>query len=259
MRALGTEFAAATTQVEALRDQLNLSAEQAQELMKLSSASSIQQVLTDLGQVQTQLAVEGATYTGNHPIVTNLQRQESALVSLLNERVTDVVGRSFSNDVGDYEFSPIEAQLTSDLLQAQVQQQAIANSIQSLEQDRLDYVRRSDVLPSLEREQLQLVTDLQTAQRDYDLLVSRLQEVRLAENQTLGTAQIQELAIPPENPVSNRSRQMKLLLAGIAAGVISGVALAFLLDLLDKSIKTAKDPVANPEIIKVAADTRSHS
>lgn len=243
-RDLGTEFAAATSQVEALRSQLNLSAEQAQELLKLSSATSIQQVLTNLGEVQTQLAIQGATYTANHPTVTNLQRQEDALVSLLNERVTDVVGRTYSTDVGDYEFSPIEAQLTTELLRAQVQQQAIANGLQNLERTRLDYVRRSDVLPSLEQEQVQLFTDLETAQRDYDILVGRLQEVRLAENQTLGTAQIQELAIPPENPVSNRARQLKLLIAGIGAGILSGIALAFLLDLLDKSIKTAKDAEA---------------
>ncbi|HEY9889182.1 MAG TPA: polysaccharide biosynthesis tyrosine autokinase, partial [Candidatus Obscuribacterales bacterium] len=66
----------------------------------------------------------------------------------------------------------------------------------------------------------------------------------LAENQTLGTVQIQEQAIAPNNPVSDRDKQIKLILAGLGAGVLSGIALAFLLDLLDKSIKTAKDAEA---------------
>ena len=244
IRALDTELAATSSRVDTLQNQLNLSADTAQELAKLSAAESVRGVLDSLGEVQTQLAVEGATYTDNHPTVSNLVRQQDALVSLLNERVTDVVGQPYSNDVGDYEFSEIEAELTAQLLQAQVDRQSLADSMQGLEDARSEYVRRSQVLPSLARQELQLVTDLETAQRDYDLLVGRLQEVRLAENQTLGTVQIQEQALPPNNPVVNRARQFKLILAGIAGGVLSGIALAFLLDLLDKSIKTAKDAEA---------------
>lgn len=244
IRDLDTQLAAANSRANTLQSQLNLSPGQAQELAKLSSAESVRGVLNSLGDVQTQLAVEGATYTSNHPNVANLQRQQDALVSLLNERVTNVVGQPYSNNVGDYEFSPIETNLTADLLQAEVERQSLADSMQELEDARREYIRRSQVLPALEREQLQLNTELQTAQRDYDLLVSRLQEVRLAENQTLGTVQVQEQAVPPNNPVVDRARQLKLILAGIAAGVLSGVALAFLLDLLDKSIKTAKDAEA---------------
>lgn len=244
IRTLGTDLAAVTSRANAIQDELNLSSDQAQQLVKLSGAESIRGVLNSLGEVQTQLALQGATFTQNHPTVANLRRQQDSLVSLLNERVTNVIGQPYSDNIGDYEFSPIEADLTAQLLQAQVERQALADSIRELEQARTEYVRRSQVLPSLEREQIQLATDLQAAQRDYDLLIGRLQEVRLAENQTLGTVQIQEQAIPPEDPVTNRARQMKLILAGIAAGVLSGIALAFLLDLLDKSIKTVKDAEA---------------
>ncbi|MDB9524433.1 polysaccharide biosynthesis tyrosine autokinase [Oscillatoria sp. CS-180] len=241
---LETQLAAVASRSNTLRDQLNLSAEEAQDLVKLNSAESVQEVLTSLGEVQTELAVQGATYTENHPIVSNLRRQQDALVSLLNERVSDVIGRTYSSDVGDYEISDIEANLTAELLQVEAERQSIEESIRELEQAREEYIERSAIIPTLEKEELELVTDLETAQRDYDLLVSRLQEVRLTENQTLGTVQIQEQATPPANPVSDRSRQMKLILAGIGAGVLSGIALAFLLDLLDKSVKTAKDAEA---------------
>lgn len=244
IQTLETQLAAAASRSSTLQNQLNLSATQAQDLVKLNSAESVQEVLASLGEVQTELAVQGATYTANHPVVSNLQRQKASLESLLDERVSDVIGQPYSRNVGDYEISEIEADLTSQLLQSEVERLSLGESIQELENSRISYIERSAVLPSLEREELQLLTDLETAQRDYDLLVSRLQDVRLAENQTLGTVQLQEQAIPPEDPVSDRSKQIKLILAGIGAGVLSGIALAFLLDLLDKSVKTAKDAEA---------------
>ncbi|HEY9887579.1 MAG TPA: Wzz/FepE/Etk N-terminal domain-containing protein, partial [Candidatus Obscuribacterales bacterium] len=187
IRDLGTDLAATNARLGTLQTQLALSPEQAQDLVKLSSAPSVREVLTSLGEVQTALAVEGATYTANHPTVATLRRQQESLVALLNDRVTDVVGQPYSNDVGAYEFSEIEATLTSELLQTEVTRQSLVDSIQALEAARVAYINRSEALPALEKEELQLITDLQTAQRDYDLLVGRLQEVRLAENQTLGT------------------------------------------------------------------------
>jgi capsular exopolysaccharide synthesis family protein len=244
IRDLGTQFAAADARAEAITDQLSLSAEQAQDLVRLSTAPSLRGVLDSLGEVQTELALQEAVYTGNHPTVTSLQRQQNQLTDLLNERVASIVGQPYSPNVGDYEFSPLEADLTAELLAAQAEQDAITNSIQELENARLEYASRSDVLPTLERRHLQLTTMLNAAQREYELLLSRLQEVRLVENQTLGTIQVQERAVPPASPTIDTERPLKIIVAGIGAGILSGIALAFLLDLLDKSIKTAKDAEA---------------
>lgn len=241
MRGYEATLASLTSQVNTLQQQLQLSPEQAQELAKLSSAESVQEVLASLGEVQTQLAVQGSNYTENHPVIANLKRQEEALLSLLNERVEAVIARSYSDNVGDYEFSPLEENITSALLQAQVEQQAVQQRIQELEQTRNQYLNWSKVFPSLEKEELELRSNLSAAQQEYELLLSRLQEIRLAENQTVGTAQVQELAAIPTDPIDNFSKQMKLMVAGTGAGVFMGIAVAFLLDLLDKSIKTAKD------------------
>ncbi|MEL6384958.1 MAG: polysaccharide biosynthesis tyrosine autokinase, partial [Cyanobacteria bacterium J06626_18] len=238
------ELAAVSAQVNALENQLALSPQRAQDLAKLNDAETVQIAIADLAEVQSQLAVERANYTDNHPIVASLRRQEAELLALLNERIEAVVGQAYSGSIGDYEFSPVEANLTTALLQAQVQQQAMEQRLQDLQNTRTQYLGWSEIFPTLEKEELQLRSSLGAAQQEYELLLGRLQEVRLAENQTVGTAQIQEPASVPIAPLDNRGRQIKLIIAGAGAGIFLGVAVAFALDLLDKSIKTAKDAEA---------------
>lgn len=244
MRGFQSALAANSAQISTLESQLDLSSQEAQELSKLTSAQSVQEALTDLAEVQAQLAVQGANYTENHPIVANLRRQEAALLTLLNSRVEGVIDRAYSDNVSDYEFSPIESGITNNLLQARVEQQSLEQRVQDLEDTREQYLRWSEVLPTLEKEELEIRNDLSSAQQEYDLLSGRLQEVKLAENQTIGTAQIQEIATIPTMAIDNRNKQIKLIIAGTGAGVLLGVATAFVLDLLDKSVKTAKDAEA---------------
>ena len=244
IRGQQSNLASVSAQIGALEEQLVLSPQRAQDLAKLSNSQSVQEVIVDLAEVQIQLSVQGSSYTENHPIVAGLKRQEAALAALLNERVEAVVAQPYSGAIGDYEFSPVEANITTALLQAQVEQQALEQRLRDLENTRNQYLSWSEIFPSLEKEELQLRSYLSAAQQEYELLFSRLQEVRLAENQTVGTAQIQERATVPLDPIDNSATQIKLIIAGAGAGIFLGVAVAFALDLLDKSIKTAKDAEA---------------
>ena len=76
MRGQTSSLASVSTQITALESQLGLSPQQAQDLSKLSTAQSIQEALADLSEPQTQLAVQGASYTESHPIMAELRRQE---------------------------------------------------------------------------------------------------------------------------------------------------------------------------------------
>jgi capsular exopolysaccharide synthesis family protein len=241
VRANRAQLATISSEADTLRAQLGFSPEEAKDLVKLSGAPSIREVLTSLGQVQTNIAIQGSSYTENHPVMTTLRRQEQALTSLLNSRAQDVIGRPFSSSVGNYEFSTVEATLTANLLQREAERSALEQSFQELESTRNEYINRSDTLPTLEREEIRLVNERDAAQKEYDLLAETLQQVKLAENQTVGTAQVQERAEVPDKPVSNQEALIKILFAGLLGGALTGIAVAFLLDLLDKSIKTVKD------------------
>jgi capsular exopolysaccharide synthesis family protein len=129
--------------------------------------------------------------------------------------------------------------LIADLVNAEVERQDLANQVTYLYQARSAYKQRVNVIPRLQQGQRDLQRQVDAAQSSYQALLKNLQEVRIAENQNVGNASVLAYASVADKPVGPKK---KLLLgAGIVGGSMFYVVVAFLLDLRDPSIKTAKD------------------
>ncbi len=235
-------LADARTQADLLRAQLNMPLEQAITIDRLSKDPGVQQALTDLQTVQTELANEKSRYTDNHPRVQNLLRQETALNSLLNRRVAESLGQSVAATPDQLQMTPLTEALTTRLAEAEVNRSSLVEQIQALDNARNAYIARAQAYPSLEKQQLELEQRLTAASASLQTLLERLQEAQLAENQQVGSAQIIETAVIPTSAAS--SGLGKFIAAGILGGGLLAVAAAFLLDLVDKSVKTVKDAEA---------------
>lgn len=232
-------YADAESRVNGLRSQLGMSAEQALLLDKLSQAPGIQQTLIDLQTSQTQLASERTRYTSNHPNVRTLERETAALEQLLSQRVADILDRQVRFQPDDLQMSALSRDLTAQLAKAEVDRVSTLNQIQALAQARNAYIQRSQAFPGLEKQQVELEQRLEAAKTAYEALLTSFQQTRLAENQTVGSAQIMETALIP---MTAGGQGLSLYVAaGMVAGSLAGVAAAFLLDLIDKSVKTVKD------------------
>ncbi|HEY9763431.1 MAG TPA: polysaccharide biosynthesis tyrosine autokinase [Trichocoleus sp.] len=236
------QLADAETRVGGLRSQLGMSAEQALLLDKLSEAPGIQQTLTDLQAAQTKLASEQTRYTSNHPTVRTLAREAAALEQLLTQRVSYMLDRQVRFQPDDLQMSALSRELTAQLAKAEVDRVSTLNQIQALAQARNAYIQRSQAFPELEKQQLELEQRLDAAKTAYETLLTSFQQARLAENQTIGTAQIIESALIP-NAASSQGLPLYVA-AGMVAGGLGAIATAFLLDLIDKSVKTVKDAEA---------------
>ncbi|HEY9881935.1 MAG TPA: polysaccharide biosynthesis tyrosine autokinase [Leptolyngbyaceae cyanobacterium] len=236
------QLADAETRVSGLRSQLGMSTEQALLLDKLSQSPGIQQTLTDLQTAQTELASERTRYTSNHPTVRTLERETEALEQLLSRRVADILDRQVRFQPDDLQMSALSRDLTAQLAKAEVDRVSTLNQIQTLAQARNAYIQRSQTYPTLEKQQLELEQRLDAAKTAYETLLTSFQQARLAENQTIGTAQIIESALIPTE-ASGQGLPL-FVAAGMVAGGLAAVAAAFLLDLIDKSVKTVKDAEA---------------
>jgi succinoglycan biosynthesis transport protein ExoP len=232
-------LADANTQAEELRRQLGMPLDQALTVAELSQAPGIQQALTELQTIQTQLASERTRYTESHPTVQNLAQQEVALQTLVNQRVSEVVGQSVAVNSDQLQMTDLARLLTEQLAQAEVNRLSLVNQINALDQSRNAYINRSQEFPRLEKEQLELEQRLTAAQTAYDTLLTRYQEAQLAENQQVGSVTIIESAQVPQ--MSTNSGMAPFAAAGVVGGGMLAVATAFLLDLVDKSVKTVKD------------------
>ncbi|NEP18774.1 MAG: polysaccharide biosynthesis tyrosine autokinase [Leptolyngbya sp. SIO4C1] len=234
-----SQLAEVDSRVNQLREKLGLPLEDALTLTDLTRSKGVQQVFDQWQAAQTELATARTRYTDAHPNVRTLAREEAALRAVLEERMLDVAGGALPVSDRTLQFSELKQQLAADLVRAEIDRASLFNQLSTLASTRDAYVDWADIFPSLETTQLDLQQKLAYARNTYEGLLRRLQEVRLAENQNVGSARIIEQADVPANPVA--TGQDNYLLLGAGAGVLLGIAVAFFLDLIDRTIKSVKD------------------
>ncbi|MEM1391928.1 MAG: polysaccharide biosynthesis tyrosine autokinase [Cyanobacteria bacterium P01_H01_bin.150] len=235
-----SQFADISAQETQIRNQMNLPEELAVDITSLSQAPGVQKLLTQLQEVQSKLVTQSSLYTSQHPSIVNLQSDEAGLKALLNQRITESLGYSKSIPLGKLQMGGIKQGLAEDFVELQSQRLGLQQKIQTLSQLKADYKNRSDNLPNLEKRQGQLERRLLVAQESYENLLSRLQEIKVAESQTVGNASVLEPAKSYPSPGATK-KKLGITVGGTFAGVLFGVAAAFFVDLIDRRVKTAKE------------------
>ncbi len=225
------------SQAEQLSRQLGMDTQAALDLATLNQSPVVQTSLTQLQTVRSDLATALTRYTPEHPSVRALQRQESAMADVLQSQVADVVGAS--NSPGLLSMSAVDEKLVEQLVQAEVDRVSNYNKLATLVNTRDAYQAKGSIFPGLKKTQTELEQRQESAQSNLETLQLRLQEIQLAENRNVGSARIVELAVPPEMPTAQG--KLMPLLAGAVVGAFLGIAMAFFLDLIDRTLKTVKD------------------
>jgi polysaccharide biosynthesis transport protein len=233
------ELADVTARSKDLQSRVGSDSREATTLSAVSQSSAVQEVLTQLQQTQQQLAVEQTRYRSGHPTITSLERRIDALNDLLGQRVAEAADGSRAVSSNDLQPGELRQSLIEEFVQAEVERQGLTNRINLLLQTQASYRERAKGIPSLEQNQRELERRVQAAQATYENLLTRLGEIQVAENQTIGTARLISPALVPTTAISPR-RQVLFLLGGIL-GLLLGVATAFVLDLLDRSVKTLRE------------------
>ena len=229
-----------SAQESQIASKLDFSQQQGVQITSLNQIPGIQALLGELQNVQTQLAAENANYTPEHPLILKLKNQEAALSSLLEERKKEALGGQGNIPNSRLQIGEIKQSLVNQFVQLQSQREGLQNKLQALTGIRDSYQRKLTILPNLEKKGQDLERRLSVAKTDYENLVTRLQEIKLAEKQTIGNARIIQSAEIPQKPVLSK---MMLLLAGggVFVGLLLGIAAAFTVDLIDRSLKTVKE------------------
>lgn len=220
-----------------LSNQLGMTSAQARGLATLTETPAVQSALTDLQQIRSELASAATRYTAAHPSIRALQRQEQAAINVLRSRVAEVVGPGVSADV--LGMSDIDRELAGQLVQSELDLASAYRQLETLIATRDAYQRQGEEFPRLKQTQTELVQRRDAAQSALDNLRLRLQEVTLAEKQIVGSARVVERAVPPTTATAEG--KLKYILAGAVVGAFLGIATAFFLDLIDRSLKTVKD------------------
>lgn len=233
------QFADASARVRQLQTQVGLGAKEAVAYASLSQAQGVQEVLTQLQQAQRELAVERTRYRDGYPTIVNLQRRVNALNALLQQRIRQVLGRDQAVSMSNLQLGDLRRELIVDLARAETERQGVAQRIATLTANRNAYRDRARILPRLEETQQEIQRKLDAAKTTYGTLLTRLNEVQVAENQNIGNVRVIASAEAPQTPIA--SKNYILLAGGLLVGTLLGIVTAFGIDLIDRSVKTLRE------------------
>ncbi|MBD2412686.1 lipopolysaccharide biosynthesis protein [Nostoc calcicola FACHB-389] len=230
-----SRFADAEAQTQGIRKQLGMNSQQAVIMTSLSQTSGVQDILKEIQQLESQLAARRTVLQDNHPEIINLQYKLSSLNKLLEQRVKNVVGISSAQLNNNFQLGQLQQQLSAKLVDLESNRLGLASQITTLSGLQAAYKQRLNNLPRLEQQQRQLERKVQAAQSTYSLLLQKLQESRIAENQNLGNASMISEAEVPEESISS---PMFLYLSAGLLSTLAALAIVYGLEKIDKSIKT---------------------
>ena len=233
------QLADVSARLAEIQSQLGTDTDQALSLGVLNQSEGVQTVLSELQRIQTELELQRARYRSDYPTVEVLERQQAIAENLLQTRIVQALGGESDVPVGRLQLGGIQQEQISQLAALEVERVGLLNRIAQMQTSARQYGARADELPQLEKQQREIERRLEAAQTTYETLLTQLQEVRVSENQIVGNVRLVSAATVPEDPAGSSSKLF--LAAGGFVGILLAIAVAFLLDLLDGSVKTVKE------------------
>jgi polysaccharide chain length determinant protein (PEP-CTERM system associated) len=207
------------------------------------------QPMAELSQLRAKRAKLLEVYTPQYPAVVKID-QDIAKAEAFLRSLQDDTGRE--RKVGYATAAPVG--LTEQPAVAQVKSQLDANRVENMnlskEEARLkdavaEYERRLNATPAREQQLLTASRDLEQLRQEFAELQKKEEESRLATSleKNQGGQQFR-LVDPPSLPsVPSSPKRLKLSVGGIAAGFGLGLAMAFLLEMKDRSLHTEADVI----------------
>lgn len=247
-RSIEVALVALESQISSLQARLGLTPDQAYASSALSADPIIANLRVQLYEVESQSAILGQRLQPEHPQMMELTNQKAAYESLLQQRVTEVIGgpdgttplQSAAQIRQDSSLDPARQQLANQLVALQAewesQQELLATQKQLETELRVEYSQ----LPNKQIKQAELAQDVAIKQTFYSEIQARLADVTLAEKETVGSLVVAQPA-KVVTPTAKAAKPIVTLIAGSAIGVIVGGALIFFLDSADPTFRLASD------------------
>jgi len=206
-------------------------------------------IRADLTRLRKEKADLLAQYTDKYPDVVKVNEQISETEALLAasaqapKPTKDGTVPENSKPVRTVESNATIAQVRSQLEANRLEIQNASEDAKQKEAQIADYQRRLNLTPVREAQMAELVRDYDQSKRYYDDLSSKKTQSELATGLEMRQqAQRFNIIDPPSLPmIPTNPLRVKIRLAGLGLGIAVGVALAFLVDARDHSLRDELD------------------
>ncbi len=216
--------------------------------LELGSSSGLQESHKMILQAERELAQLKQSYTSEHPSVVQSQQQlielQKSLNQQLDEALRDVSNHNRSVDTGDDVIAdnPIYLQLRAQLTTIDLEVASLESQKRAIAKKVVEYEDWLIDTPAVERQYRELLREHENASLKFREVKAKQMEAQLA--QSLETAQkserftLIEPPLLPEKPI--RPNRVAIFVVGILLSIVAGIALGYLLERLDKTVRGAQ-------------------
>jgi polysaccharide biosynthesis transport protein len=244
------QLASEKSRIEQLKSVLGPNLQETVKSALISEDPGVKDAIAALQEVQKKLAQERTRFTTVNPAIQDLLEKEKVLLNTIQQRRQKTIiaraqatqgtpAKIASNDVVEIQKNGIQESMITDYTKAEANKVGLEQQIGALMQVYNAYEYRSTQLPQLEEMQRGYSRQLEVSLTTYKTLRAKLEEFKIAENQTTGNVVV---VTPPTlnlEPVSPKNAQN--IAIGSFLGLFLGAAAAFILDSTDRRIKTAQE------------------
>jgi capsular exopolysaccharide synthesis family protein len=215
-----SQLAELTAQNQELHQKISLNSQDAMTFSATSQSPAIQGIITQIQDLERQLAVENSRFSSNNPIIVGLEEKKVKLTALLKQQILSTTGSASELPPGALRVSETKQNLIKELLQSEVRRTGTFKKVGSLQNALNVYKQRVRVVPQLVQTQNQLERQLEVSKSIYQNLLKKVQELEMAKNNHTSNARIIDSAIVPDRQNNN----IKYLVGGIS--ILGGAFLA---------------------------------
>ncbi|MBZ5671353.1 MAG: hypothetical protein LAO04_16685 [Acidobacteriia bacterium] len=214
-----------------------------------TGASPAETIRAELTRLRNQRADLLARYTDRYPDVVKLDeqiKQSEALLAVVTkaaESATSGAGPGKSNSPDSVAREATMAQVKSQLEANRLEVQNLMADQKQLESRIEDYQRRLNMTPVREQELADKLRDYNLSKQNYDDLLSKKTQSELATSlERHQQGQQFRIIDPPSLPTKpSNPDHVQISLGGLVVGIAVGVALAFLAEVRDHSLRDEKE------------------
>ena len=233
-----SKLANSRSKSEFISNQLGIDSQKALLATAVNQSPAVQETLQQLQQLESQLAEQQGRFTEANPQIINLKEQITLQKELFQKQIADIAGNQGKNLFNSSQLGTKQQELASELVQLEANNIGLAKELEYLTQIEQIQQQRANILPKLKFQLRQLERKLAVAQDSYHLLLNKINNLEIAENQNIGNARVLSTATVPQNPISSRAIGY---LASFSLGLISVVGVIYILEIMDQSLKTVED------------------
>lgn len=225
-----------------LKSQLGMSWQEASAVSSLSQSIGVQKALTQLQEVKVQLAQKRNFLSDNAPQIISLKEKQADLTALLEQEIASTLGpqqSNLANNINILSLGNLKQAQLSKYAELGLQKEGLEQRLASLQGAYETYQRRSNLSPQLQEEQRELERKVQAATATYKTLLNKKNQTGIIGDRDVDRVRVVADAAVNDGTVNTSGKS--IVMAGAMMGALFGLAVAFLLDLRDNTIKNTRE------------------